>query len=225
MNADSRKKIEMGARALDFSRAHPDTEAGTTAVVAKLEQLVTRANELAAAQRDGLIHLRAASARKIELRRAMMALPIAHLGEVGEAAAREEHELGEAFRFKPGASTFLAFRTAARGMAAAAEAHKETLAKHGLALSMLEQFGRMLDEFDAAVDLGNDGRTTHVGATRELKAVAQEIVRMVRLMDGPNRQRFAADGELLGSWLGASRVLGRRRGGTAEAAPEARPAA
>lgn len=225
MNADSRKKIEMGARALDFSRAHPDTEAGTTAVVAKLEQLVTRANELAAAQRDGLIHLRAASARKIELRRAMMALPIAHLGEVGEAAAREEHELGEAFRFKPGASTFLAFRTAARGMAAAAEAHKETLAKHGLALSMLEQFGRMLDEFDAAVDLGNDGRTTHVGATRELKAVAQEIVRTVRLMDGPNRQRFAADGELLGSWLGASRVLGRRRGGTAEAAPEARPAA
>jgi hypothetical protein len=121
-------------------------------------------------------------------------------------------------------------------MAAAAEAHKETLAKYGLALSVLEQFGRMLDEFDAAVELGNDGRTAHLGATRELKAVAQEIVRTVRVMDGPNRQRFADDGQLLGAWLGASRVLGRRRGGTAGAAPaggapivpasgEARPAA
>jgi hypothetical protein len=99
-------------------------------------------------------------------------------------------------------------------MASAAEAHKETLAKYGFALPVLQEFGRMLDEFDAAVALGNDGRTAHLGATRELKAVAQEIVRTVRVMDGPNRQRFADDGQLLGSWLGASRVLGRRRAGT-----------
>jgi hypothetical protein len=216
MNAESRKKIEMGTRALEFSRAHPDTEPGTAAAVAKLEQLVARANEVAAAQRDGLIHTRAASARKTELRRAMLAVPIAHLAEVGEVAAREEHELGKTFRFKPGASTLLAFRTAARGMASAAEAHQEVLAKHGLSASVLEQFGRMLDQFDAAVALGNDGRTAHIGATRELRAVAQEIVQTVRVMDGRNRQRYAEDAQLLGSWLGASRVLGRRRAGTTE---------
>ena len=228
MDAESRKRIEMGTRALEFSRAHPDTEPGTTAAAARLEQLVARANEVAAAQRDGLIHARAASARKRELRRAMLEVPISHLAEVGEVAGREEHELGSAFRFKPRASTLLAFRTAARGMASAAEAHQEMLAKHGLSASVLVQFGQMLDQFDAAVVLGNDGRTAHIGATRDLRAVAQEIVQTVRVMDGRNRQRFAEDPQLLGSWLGASRVLGRRRAGGEEQAPAAgdvRPAA
>ena len=222
MNAESRRKIEMGNSALKFTGAHPDTDPGAAPAVAKLEQLVARADELAAAQRDGMIHVRAAAARKVELRREMLAVPIAHLAQVGAMAAREDHELGKTFRFKPGASTFLAFRTAARGMASAAEARKETLAKHGLVPSVLEELGRMLDEFDAAVALGSDGRVAHLGATRELKAVAQEIVRTVRVMDGRNRLRFADDGELLGSWLGASRVLRGRRAGTegGAAAPE-----
>ena len=222
MNAESRRKIEMGNSALKFTGAHPDTDAGAAPAVAKLGQLVERADELAAAQRDGMIHVRAAAARKVELRREMLAVPIAHLAQVGAMAAREDHELGKTFRFKPGASTFLAFRTAARGMASAAEARKETLAKHGLVPSVLEELGRMLDEFDAAVALGSDGRVAHLGATRELKAVAQEIVRTVRVMDGRNRLRFVDDGKLLGSWLGASRVLRGRRAGTegGAAAPE-----
>ena len=147
-----------------------------------------------------------------------MAVPIAHLAEVGRAAAREEHELGKTFRFKPGASTFLAFRTAARGMASSAETHRETLAKYGLAPSVLDEFVQMLDQFDAAVALGIEGKTAHVGATRELRAVSSEIVRTVRVMDGRNRQRFAEDGQLLGSWISASTVLGRSP--RAEAEPE-----
>jgi hypothetical protein len=230
MDALARRKIEMGTRALEFSRAHPDTEPGTAALTARLEQLLARANQAATAQRDGMIDVRAASARKAELRREMLAVPIAHLAEVGRAAAREEHELGKTFRFKPGASTYLAFRTAARGMAAAAETHKEVLLKHGLSQSVLDEFVRMLDQFDAAVALGNDGRTAHMGATRELRAVSSEIVRAVRVMNGRNRQRFAEDAQLLGSWISASTVLGTPRpdvepeGGT-PAEGEVRPAA
>jgi hypothetical protein len=141
----------------------------------------------------------------------MLTVPIAHLAEVGRAAAREEHELGKTFRFKPGASTFLAFRTAARSMASSAQTHREVLAKYGLSQSVLDEFVRMLDQFDEAVALGNDGRTAHVGATRELRAVSPEIVRTVRVMDGRNRQRFAEDGQLLGSWISASTVLGTPR--------------
>jgi len=160
----------------------------------------------------------------------MLAVPIAHLAEVGRAASREEHELGKTFRFKPGANTFLAFRTAARGMASAAQTHREVLAKHGLSQSVLDEFVQMLDQFDAAVALGNDGRTAHVGATRELKAVATEIVRTVRVMDGRNRQRFVEEGQLLGSWISASTVLGTPRAGTepeggTPAGGEVRPAA
>jgi hypothetical protein len=48
----------------------------------------------------------------------MRAGPIAHLAEVGKLAAREQHELGNAFTFKPSSSTNLAFRAAAGSMAA-----------------------------------------------------------------------------------------------------------
>ena len=230
MNAESRRRIEMGKRALEFSRAHSDTEPATAIVTTRLEQLVARAEDTATAQRNGLIQVRAASARKEELRRSMLAVPIAHLAEVGRAAAREEHELGKTFRFKPGASTFLAFRTAARGMASSAETHREVLAKYGLAQSVVDEFVQTLDQFDEAVVLGIEGRTAHVGATRELRAVASEIVRTVRIMDGRNRQRFAADEQLLGSWISASTVLGTPRPGTESegetpAGGEVRPAA
>jgi hypothetical protein len=223
MNKESRRKIEMGTRALEFSRAHPDTDPGTVSVVARLEQLLARATETATVQRDGLVHTHAASARKKELRRHMREIPIAHLAEVGRAAAREQHELGKTFTFKPGAGTFLAFRTAARSMASAAEAHRELLVKYGLSKSVLDEFIQELDQFDAAIALGNDGRTAHVGATRDLGVVAVEIVRTVRLMDARNRQRFADQEQLLGSWISASTVLGKP--GRAVAEPEGGPPA
>ena len=88
----------------------------------------------------------------------------------------------------------------------------------------------MLTRMFETVVLGIEGKTAHVGATRELRAVASEIVRTVRVMDGRNRQRFAADGQLLGSWISASTVLGTPRPGTESegetpAGGEVRPAA
>ena len=220
MNAVSRRMIEMGVRALESSRANPDADAGYGVAAAKLEQLVARAHEAAAAQRSGVVDVRAASARKQELRRAMLSVHIAHLGQVGREASREDHELGRIFRFKPVANTFIAFRTAARDMAVEAERHREVLVRHGLAASVLEEFLRLLDEFDAAVALGNSGRTAHMAATSELNEVASGIVRVVRLMDGRNRQRFREERPLLAAWVGASTVLGMPSRGSG-AVPEA----
>src|SRR5918994_1151186 len=214
MNSESRRKIEMGRRALEFCVAHADTDPGTATVVTRLEQLVARAEDTATAQRNGLLQVGAAAERKEELRRAMRAGPIAHLSQVGRAAAREEHELGNAFRSKPGSNTYLSFRTAARSMAAAAEAGKEVLLRHGLSQPVLEEFAGMLEQYDAAIALGNEGRTAHVGATRQLRGAAGEIFRSVRVMDARNRQRFAGDGQLLGSWISASAVLGVPRPGS-----------
>jgi len=211
MNAVSRRKIEMGMRALEFSRAHPDADAGYAVAAAKLEQLVARAAEAATAQRDGIVDVRAASARKAELRRTMLSVHIAHLAQVGREAGGEEHELGKTFRPKPGKLSYLGFRTEAGRMAAEAEAHREVLVRHGLAASVLEEFAQRLEEFDAAVALGNAGRTAHRGATEELKVVAGGIVRAVRVMDGRNRQRFAGDQQLLAQWISATTVLGRPR--------------
>lgn len=72
---------------------------------------------------------------------------------------------------------------------------------------------RGLDQFDAAVEQGLAGRQAHVGAGAELHAVANEIVQIVRVMDGLNRYRFGQDAEALAAWESASNVAGSPRAG------------
>jgi hypothetical protein len=157
---------------------------------------------------DGVKTVRAASQRKEELRKVLRTTHLAHLAQVGRAASRELPDLGQKFVFAPGTSTYLAFRTAARGMAAEAESHRELLVKHGLGEEVLANLGQALDQFDAAVEQGLEGRQTHVGATAELRALADEVVQVVRVMDGLIRYRFMNDGEALAAWESASNVAG-----------------
>ena len=42
----TRKRLEMGKRALKFCRAHPSTDPGYLALLARLEALMARAEEL-----------------------------------------------------------------------------------------------------------------------------------------------------------------------------------
>jgi hypothetical protein len=46
MNEMTRRKLEMGRRVLQFCREHPDTNPGYLALVARLETLMARAEEL-----------------------------------------------------------------------------------------------------------------------------------------------------------------------------------
>ena len=46
MDEETRRKLEMGRRALDFCRAHPDSSPEYIATVARLEALLARAEEL-----------------------------------------------------------------------------------------------------------------------------------------------------------------------------------
>jgi hypothetical protein len=196
----------MGASAEEFCAAHPDSEAGSALSAAKLTQLVEQGRGLAATQREGLIDVRAAAVEKRAVRRAMLVGPIAHLAQVGKVAAVDDHELGQVFIFKPSNNSYLAFRTAAGTMAAAAHTNQELLMKHGLSESVLDLFVQLLDKFDAAVRLGAGGRAAHKAATKQLDAVTTEIRRTVRVMDARNRLRFQNDGQLLGEWTSRTTV-------------------
>jgi hypothetical protein len=107
-------------------------------------------------------------------------------------------------------------------MAAEAQNHKELLEKHGLVDTVLDDLSRALDQFDAAVEHGTRGRQAHVGASAELRAVADEVVQIVYVMDGLNRYRFMQDAELLAAWESASNILATPRP-AAKVAPEAPP--
>jgi hypothetical protein len=209
MNSVVRRTFEMVARVVNFSDAQPDTDAGHAVSVERLKQLKAQMEQVAALQRAGLIDVHTGATEKRRLRREMLAGPIAHLSEVGRIAGQEHPELVNKFRYKPSGTTYLAHRTAARSMQAEAETHKEVLTEFLLSEAVLEMFGQLLDQFDAAVKLGSDGRATHIGATKRLEALAREAGQIVRVMDARNRHRFRNDEQVLGAWVNASTVAAR----------------
>ena len=159
----------MVARSVNFCDAQSDTDAGHVVSVERLKQVKAQMEQVAAMQRAGLIDVHTGAVEKRRLRREMLAGPIAHLTEVGGLAGREHPDLVNKFRYKPSGITYVAHRTAARSMQAEAETNKEVLAKYGLSEAVLEVFGQLLDQFDAAVKLGSDGRAAHIGATNGSK--------------------------------------------------------
>jgi hypothetical protein len=217
MDARSRRFIEMGASVLVVSRARPDSDAGYNVALEKLDQLVARGRQAATAQREADIDSRTSTTQKKDLREAMLKGPIAHLAQVGKLASKEHAELGKSFMVKPGVGTYLVLQTNGRTMQIAAETNKEVLARYGLSESVLAQFGVLLDQLDAALKLGKEGRTARKGATLELRQVSRQIVQTVRVMDARNRLRFQNDPQALGSWLSAKRVLGSPKGSNGSA--------
>ena len=236
MRAVARRMYDMGVRVVNWANAHPDDEPGFGVLLARLQALVVRMGDVITAQRNGFIDTRAARSRKQELR-TEVAVPIAHLAQIGALAAREVHELGKTFRFRPAATSQVAFQSASRAMLEAAQTHKEVLVKHGLSESVLVELERMLDQYDAALRLGAEGRMRHTAATRELVALTKEAGRLVRAMDARIRIRYRNDLPALEQWVSARAVLGVPRpgeqgvepavegGGTPGASGEVRPAA
>jgi hypothetical protein len=208
MNADIRRKLETGFRALGFSRLHQDISAGFAAVLLRLEELMGRADLVATQQRAGIITERTATARKRELRATMNRSMLHHVARVAERASAEVPELDRKFRLQNDNRSYQAFRTDARAVLEAAKAEKELLVRHGLSEPLLEGLGKALDQFDEAMDQAAAGRAAHVGAVAQLTVLAQEVVQAVGVMDGLNQFRFANDAELLAAWESAINTFG-----------------
>ena len=197
----------MGGGVLGFSIKRPDSSPGWVSALERLKQGLDQAEVFAGRQLEGLQAVHAAAEEKARLRRMLRSTHLSHLVRVGRLATRENPELAQKFVFRPGTSTAVAFRTAARSLAAEAETHRELLVKHGLGEAVLEHLVRALDQFDAAIERGREGRQLHVGATAELRAVTNEIAEIVKVMDGLVRYRYMNDHEALAAWETASNVI------------------
>ena len=216
MKARTRRIIEMSNRVLRFSQAHPDPSPGYAAALARLEKSLAEVDQIADRQVTGINQARSATAKKRELRRKMRRTHLVHLARVAEAAAKEAPDMARTFALPREGVPYLAFRTATRGMLAAAQNQKELLVRHGLLDSVLESLAEALDQFDEAIVQGTDGRRIHVGASSELDSVADELAQVVRLMDGSNRYRFADDADLLAEWESSSNTFGPPRSAVEE---------
>jgi hypothetical protein len=206
MDALRRRQVEMGTRALDFGHAHPDASPGSALALADLKEQLRTAGILAAEQQDGIRAVRAATAQKRELRQLMNDSHLLHVARAGQAAAKELPELAQTFEFTRDPVPYTTFRSRAETLVAAAETHRELLTKHGLADTAFDGLKQALADFDVALAHGMAGRLTHVGASAKLAAVAGDIVKGVKIMDGLNRFRFRDQPDLLAAWKSASKV-------------------
>ena len=206
MKAVLRRRLEMAERVRDFLRAQP-TEGPEAAGLARLEELLQRAEALVAQQRAGVVATGAATAQREELRRGLTTKLLRYLVALGAMAAKETPELAEQFRL-PRSASHQAFLTAARGMLEEATAQKDLLAGRGMSEKLLDDLAAALSEFENTLEATRTGRREHVGASADLRAVAARITEQVRVLDGLVRYRFGDNAELMGAWASARNVVG-----------------
>jgi hypothetical protein len=175
MNAQLRRRLEMAERVQEFLRAHKTDGVGEGLGLAKLEELLQRAQALAAQQRAGLVEKRSSTRRRRSLRGALHSKLLLYLRAVSAVAAKENEELATQFQMPPSNASHQAFITMARGMLEKATLHKELLVQRGMSERLLDDLSVTLGEFEQTVAATLAARRAHIGATADLWAVTTEI--------------------------------------------------
>ena len=139
--------------------------------LAKLEELVQRAEVLASQQRSGVVATRSATKRRRDLHGKLLL----YLRAVGAVAAKENAELAVQFQVPPTNASHEALLTMARGMLEKATLHKDVLVKGGMAEQLLGDLSGTIGEFEQTIEATRASRREHVGAMADLEAVAAEI--------------------------------------------------
>ena len=208
MNAILRRRLERAVRVRDFLRAHPTDVAPEAAALARLEELIERADALASQQRAGIAAAQGSFERRAKVRRALQTKLLRYLAGVGVVAAKENVELGAEFRLPRGGAPNQAFVTLVKHMLDKATENKDLLVKQGLSDKVLSDIAVALGQFELTLEATRSARRAHVGASGDLRAVASEISEQIQLLEGLVRYRFGDDPELMSAWRSASNVLG-----------------
>ena len=208
MNAQLRKRLEMAARVRDFLRAHQMDGVGQGLGLAKLEELLERAENLATQQRTGVAVVRSATKQRQEIRRVLQPKILGYLSVVGAVAATKNAELAEQFRMPPLNATHQALLTMSRAILEKATAQKELLASLGMSEHVLDELAAALGQYEQTLEATHAGRREHVGARVDLQTVAADISKQLRLLDKVVRYRLGDNAELMGAWESARNVAG-----------------
>jgi len=208
MNALLRRRLEMAARVRDFLRAHQMDGVGQGLGLARLEELLQRAENLATQQRTGVAVVRSATKQRQEIRRALQPKILEYLSVVGAVAATQNAELAEQFLMPPPNATHQALLTMSRAILDKATAQKELLVSLGMSEHVLEELATALGEYEQTLEATHAGRREQVGARADLNAVAADISKQLRLLDKVVRYRFGDNAELMGAWESARNVAG-----------------
>ncbi len=193
----------VGRKVRRLNQANPADDPGYQQSTQHLDDLLDQVDKGEQAHLDGVVEQSAAAVGKRALRSRMKRAHVHHIVRIAREAARELPELAQLF-VVPAKIPYNSFRPYAQHILDEARKHGDLLVRYGLNENVVADLEISLAQFDAMAALGVDARAKHVGATASVDAVAAEIFRVVRGMDGYNRIRFAQRPDLLAEWESAS---------------------
>jgi hypothetical protein len=190
-----------------FCRAHPSEDTSYILVLDRLDGTIERIEELAKQQEGGFVTKHASSVRRQDVRRRLQTALLRHVVTAAADAGEEAPAVAETFRLPGFNAPNTVFRAVASELLDQARANQELLVKHGLSATVLAEIDAAIKEFDASLKDTDDGKLSHVAARTEMKALSDEIMRLVGVLDGFNRNRYHRDPELLAQWKSASHMV------------------
>ena len=131
-------------------------------------------------------------AHELQLRRALQPRILGYSSAVG-AVGHPEAELAEQFRMPLRTTTHQELLTMSRAILERATARKGLLVKLGMSEPVLDELATALGQYEDTLQATSGGRREHVGARADLKAVAADISKQLRLLDKVVRYRFGGE--------------------------------
>lgn len=213
MRSRTRSQLAAASRARDLCRAHPFTEAAHQKVVAELDEHVATAQRLAVEESLG----RKTAAASVRGRQAKRREILADLKLVTRLGVRGEHlRPGLAEKLEPPRrnSSIAGFGIRTRAILTEIATNKELLTGVGLGEDLVGRLTAALEAYEAEVEAGEAGTSSHVTSAAQLRATTSKIVELIGVLDAANQIRFRGDAGLLAAWTRARNVV------TAEPTPQ-----
>lgn len=201
-----RRKLAMASRVRDFCRAHTSTSEGYVQAVAKLEERLARAEALAAQQDTGYLTKRASTKAKRELRRVIRENHLRHLVRIARGSGSEDPELPKRFQLPLLSTNGPTFLAQARAMATQAFTYRELFVRDGMPATFHDDLNKILGDYEAAVNGQFQGAALHIGARADMRAIAKELLQLVKRLDGIVLKLWESDPESKAAWQAARDV-------------------
>ncbi len=206
MTRRTRVRLDTVNRVYVFSQAHQATIAGYVEAVKQMGDLLARAKTLAVQVESGERVAEASAARKEDTRRIIQDEHLAHLVRIARVSLPNDPELRRRFRLPRRGANQQKFVASVSAILEEAEQHRDLFIKEGMGETFVAELQALLTTYLAIDDQKSLGALSKVGAGADLKAVAAQLMKLVRRLDGINRKRWQNDTELLAAWISAKDV-------------------
>jgi len=205
MSIRIRRIIEMVLRVLGFLHANPADDRVWQSALGRLEDSAKRLLALTAQERSGHVTAEAAAVTKEDLRARLHDLLniIAHLAGI---ATREDPAMPVRLTLPKPHNSQQVYLNSGRVVLGQAREHQEILTQYGMTPELLRELESTLDAYEQAIGTKYTGTSAHVGANAEMRALASEIIRLVKVVDAIHRPLFRNDAEKRAAWKSARTV-------------------